>query len=58
MNPKDIPILSQTIKTIKTSKMPDIVGFVQAMENIGARVSKKGSTVVIDFSIKKEGEVK
>ena len=41
-----IPILSQTIKT---NKMPDISGFIQAMKAMGAKVSTKEGTIVIDL---------
>ena len=40
MSEKVIPVLS---KTIKTTKMPDIRGFIQAMKDMGVKVSvKKG----------------
>ncbi|MBA7641342.1 hypothetical protein ES703_49019 [subsurface metagenome] len=45
-----IPILS---KTIKTTKMPDINGFIQAMKDMGAKVSTKEGTIVIDLKIEK-----
>lgn len=37
-------------KTIKTNKMPDIAGFVEAMKDIGAKVTAKDGTIVIDLS--------
>lgn len=37
-----IPILS-----IKTSRMPDIAGFIKSMEEMGATVSKAGNTIKI-----------
>jgi len=36
-------------KTIKTNKMPDISGFIQAMKDMGAKVSTKDRTIVIDL---------
>lgn len=36
-------------KTIKASKMPDIEGFIQSMEDMGAKVSTKEGTIVIDL---------
>ncbi len=42
-----IPILS---KTIKTTKMPDISGFIQAMKDMGAKVSTKDQTIIIDLA--------
>lgn len=44
-----IPILS---KTIKTTKMPDISGFIQAMKDMGAKVSVKDGTIVVDLQRK------
>ena len=43
---KVIPVLS---KTIKTNKMPDVGGFIQAMKDMGAKVSTKDRTIVIDL---------
>lgn len=38
-------------KTIKTNKMPDIGGFIQAMKDMGAKVStREDGTIVIDLS--------
>ena len=48
MPEKVIPILS---KTIKANKMPDISGFIQAMKDMGAKVSMKGKTILIDLRI-------
>ncbi|MBA7557494.1 hypothetical protein ES705_50254 [subsurface metagenome] len=36
-------------KTIKTTKMPDIPGFIQAMGDMGGKVSMKEGTIVIDL---------
>ena len=36
-------------KTIKTDKLPDISGFIRALKGIGAKVSTKGGTIVIDL---------
>ncbi|GAI76452.1 unnamed protein product [marine sediment metagenome] len=47
MPEKVIPILS---KTIKTNKMPDISGFIQDMRGMGAKVSMKDRTIVIDLA--------
>ena len=47
MPQKMIPILS---KTIKTNKMPDVGGFIQAMRGMGAKVSMKDQTIVIDLA--------
>jgi len=38
-------------KTIKTNKMPDIPGFIQAMRDLGAKVLTKGKTIVIDLQV-------
>lgn len=46
MEEKVITVLS---KTIKTNKMPDISGFIQAMKAVGAKVSMKEGTIVIDL---------
>lgn len=46
MAEKVIPVLS---KTIQTTKLPDIAGFIQAMKDMGAKVSKRGNTIRIDF---------
>ncbi|MBA7673593.1 hypothetical protein ES703_81796 [subsurface metagenome] len=46
MPEKVIPILS---KTIKATKMPDISGFIQAMKDMGAKVSTKEGTIVIEL---------
>ena len=43
---KVIPVLS---KTIKTNKMPDVGSFIQAMKDMGAKVSMKDGTTVIDL---------
>jgi len=36
-------------KTIKATKMPDVPGFIQAMKNMGGKVSMEGGTIVIDL---------
>ncbi|MBA7578754.1 hypothetical protein ES708_20619 [subsurface metagenome] len=37
-------------RTIKTNKMPDIGGFIQAMKDMGAKVStREGGTIIIDL---------
>jgi len=36
-------------RIIKTDKMPDIPGFIQDMKDMGARVSTKEGTIVVDF---------
>lgn len=36
-------------RTIKTDKMPDIAGFIQDMKDMGAKVSKREGTIVIDL---------
>ncbi|GAI25548.1 unnamed protein product, partial [marine sediment metagenome] len=46
MPEKVIPILS---KTIKTDKMPDVGGFIQAMKDMGAKLSMKDGTIVVDL---------
>lgn len=46
MAEKVIPVLS---KTIKTNRMPDVGGFIKAMKDIGAKVSMKEGTIVIDL---------
>lgn len=46
MPEKVIPVLS---KTIKPTRMPDIIGFIQAMKAMGAKVSTKEGTIVIDL---------
>ena len=40
-------------KTIKTNKMPDISGFIQAMKDMGGKVSTKDRIIVIDLRPKK-----
>jgi len=36
-------------RTIKTNKMPDIGGFIQAMKDMGGKVSMKEGTIVVDL---------
>jgi len=43
-------------RTIKTNKMPDIGGFIQAMKDMGGKVSMKEGTIVIDLRAGGEGE--
>ena len=47
MSEKVIPVLS---RTIKTTKMPDISGFIQSMKDLGATVSMKEGTIIIDLA--------
>ena len=54
MKDKVISVLS---KTIKTSKMPDIRGFIQTMKDMGGKVSTKEGTIVIDLRQGKGGEL-
>ncbi|MBA7582364.1 hypothetical protein ES708_24292 [subsurface metagenome] len=55
MSKKDttITVLS---RTIKTNKMPDIGGFIQAMKDMGGKVSMKEGTIVIDLRVGGKGE--
>jgi len=46
MEDKVIPVLS---KTIKANKMPDVGGFIQSMKAMGAKVTTKDGTIVIDL---------
>lgn len=46
MPEKVIPVLSKTIKTVK---LPDISGFIQAMKDMGAKVSTKDGTIVVEL---------
>jgi len=55
MEEKVITVLS---KTIKTNRVPDVGGFIQAMKDMGAKVSTKGGTIVIDLCHPKRKEVK
>jgi len=37
-------------RTIKTDKMPDVAGFIQAMKAMGAKVStREDGTIIIDL---------
>lgn len=38
-------------RTIKTDKMPDIPGFVEAMKEMGAKVTTKEGKIVIDLRL-------
>ncbi len=42
-------VITVLSKTVKTSKMPDVPGFIQAMKDMGGKVSMKGKTIVIDL---------
>lgn len=42
-------------KTIKTTKMPDIPGFIQAMKDMGGKVSVKDGTIVVDLQVGGKG---
>jgi len=53
MPDKVIPVLS---KTIKTNRMPDVNGFIQAMKDMGAKVSVKEGTIVIDLHLSDKKE--
>lgn len=46
MPEKVIPVLS---RIIKTNKIPDVSGFIKAMKDMGAKVTTKDRTIVIDF---------
>ena len=41
-------------RTVKTKRLPDIVGFIKSMKKMGAKVSRDGSTIVIDFRHSRE----
>lgn len=43
-------------KTIKTDKPPDVAGFIQAMKDMGGKVSMKEGTIVIDLCLGGKGE--
>ena len=43
-------------KTIKTTKMPDVPGFIQAMRDLDAKVSVKDKAIVIDLRLGGKGE--
>ncbi len=49
MGTRTMPKITVLSKTIKTDKLPDIPGFVQAMKDMGARVSTKNGKIVIDL---------
>ena len=44
-----MPKITVLSKTIKTNKVPDVYGFIQAMKDIGAKVSTKEGTIIIDL---------
>ncbi|GAI63942.1 unnamed protein product [marine sediment metagenome] len=44
-----MPKITVLSKTIKTDKMPDVHGFTQSMKDMGAKVSTKEGTIVIDL---------
>jgi hypothetical protein len=53
-NSKEITTMAKITvlsKTIKTNKVPDVRGFIQAMKDMGAKVSTKGGTIVIDLHL-------
>ncbi|MBA7592369.1 hypothetical protein ES708_34549 [subsurface metagenome] len=44
-------------RTIKTDKMPDVAGFIQAMKAMGGKVStREDGTIVIDLNQGGKGE--
>lgn len=43
-------------KTVKTSRMPDVPGFIQAMKDMGAKASVKDGTIVVDLRLGGKGE--
>jgi hypothetical protein len=43
-------------RTIKTDKLPDVAGFIQAMKDMGGKVSMKEGTTVIDLRVGGKGE--
>ncbi len=51
-----MPKITILSKTIKTNRMPDIPGLIQAMKDMGAKVSTKKGTIVIDFRQSAEGK--
>jgi len=50
---RTITVLS---KTVITSRMPDVPGFIQAMKDMGARVSVKDKTIIVDLRLGGKGE--
>ena len=44
-----IPKITVLSKTIKTDKLPDVRGFIQAIKDMGAKVSMKKGAIVIDL---------
>lgn len=44
-----MPKITVLSKTIKTDKLPDVDGFIQDMKDMGAKVSTKEGTIVIDL---------
>lgn len=44
-----MPKITVLSTTIKTNKVPDVHGFIQALKDMGAKVSTKEGTIVIDF---------
>ncbi len=45
-------------KTIKTNRVPDVSGFIKAMKDMGAKVTTKDKTIVIDLCHPRRKEVK
>lgn len=43
------PKITVLSKTIRTNKVPDVRGFIQAMKDMGAKVSAKEGTILIDL---------
>jgi len=44
-------------RTIKTDKLPDVAGFIQAMKDMGAKVStREDGRIVIDLRVEGKGE--
>ena len=43
-------VITVMSKTIKIRKYPDIIGFVEEMKKLGAKVTKKDNTIKIDFT--------
>ena len=48
---KTMPKITVLSRTIKTNKMPDIAGFVEAMKEMGAKVTTKEGKILIDLRL-------